>query len=144
MPSDTMKSAAMRRLAVSLHLEHGQSLETTAHNTCMSRRTLTRLLEYVEDTREVHYAPARCKTHADSILKCPDLRSSVLCAVEQCPEELVDAVSDCFTDLHELLREHASISLSSVSRILSANGLTRKVIDLLSLRRTSLNARPGS
>jgi len=58
-PCDTMRSAAMRRLAVSLHLEDGQSLETAAHSTCMSRRTLTRLLANVEDTGEVHYAPAK-------------------------------------------------------------------------------------
>ena len=59
MPCDTMKSAAMRWLAESLHLEDGQSLETAAHNTRMSRRPLTSLWTYVEDTGDVHDAPAK-------------------------------------------------------------------------------------
>jgi len=54
-----MKSTPMRRLAVSLHLNDGQSLETAARNTRMSRRTLTRFLAHVEDMREVHYAPEK-------------------------------------------------------------------------------------
>jgi len=49
----------MRRLAVSLHLNDGLSLETAARITRISRRTLTRFLAYVEDTGEVHYAPER-------------------------------------------------------------------------------------
>jgi len=49
----------MRRLAVSLHLNEWQSLETAARDTRMSRRTLTRSLAYVEDTGEVHYAPEK-------------------------------------------------------------------------------------
>jgi len=137
-PCDTMKSSAMRHLALSLHLEDGQSLETAAHNTRMSRRTLTRLLAYVEDTGEVHYAPAKWNTHADSFLKCPDLRSAVLFAVEQCPEAFLNEVSDCVTNLHQLLGDDVSISPSSVSRILSANGLTRKVIETAFVTRNEL------
>jgi len=123
-----MKSAPMRQLAVSLHLNDGQSLETAARNTRMFRRTLTRFLDYVEDTREVHYAPKKCNTSADSFLKCPDLRFAVLFAVKQCPETFLDEVSDFVTNLHHLLCEDVVISPSSVFLRLAANGLTRKVI----------------
>jgi len=118
----------MRRLAVSLHLNDGQILETEARNTRMSRRTLARFLAYVEDTGEVHYAPKKWHTHADSFPKCPDLRSAVLFAVQQCPEAFLDEVSDFVTNLYQLLGKDVVISPSSVSRILAANELTRKVI----------------
>jgi len=129
----------MRRLAVSLHINDGQSLETAARNTRMSRRTLTRFLAYVEDTGEVHYAPEKWNTHTDSFLKCPDLRSAVLFAVEQCPEAFLDEVSDFVTNLHQLLGEDVVISPSSVSRMLAANGLTRKVIETAFIRRNELD-----
>ena len=54
----------------------------------------------------------------------------------------MDAVSDCVTDLHQLLGEHVSISPSSVSRILSANGLTRKVIETAFIARNELERAP--
>jgi len=133
-----MKSAAMRRLAVSIHIIDGQSLETAARNTGMYRPTLTRLFANVVDTGEVHYAPAKWNTHADSFLKYPDLRSAVLFAVEQCPEAFLDDVSDCVTDLHLLLGDDVSTSPSSVSRILSANGLTQKAIETAFIPRNEL------
>jgi len=133
-----MKSASICWLAVSLHLEDCQSLETAAHNTRMSRRTLTRLLEYVEDTGEVRYAPAKWNTHAGSFLKCLDLRSAVLFAVEQCPEAFLDEASDYVTIFHQLLGDDVSISPSSLSRILSANGLTRQVIEIVFIKRNEL------
>jgi len=123
-----MKSAPMRQLAVSLHLNDGQSLETAARNTRMSRRTLTRFLAYVEETGEVHYAPKKWITNADSFLECADLRSVVLFAVEQCPETFLNEVLDFVRNLPHRLGEDVVISPSSVFLILAANGLTRKVI----------------
>ena len=51
----------MRRLAVSLHLNEWQSLETAARDTRMSRRTLTRSLAYV-GTRGRFTMPPRSRT----------------------------------------------------------------------------------
>ena len=139
-----MKSAPMRQLAVSLHLNDGQSLETAARNTRMSRRTLTRFLAYVEDNGEGHYAPVKWNTGADSFLKCPDLRSVVLFAVEQWPEAFLHEVSDFVTNLDQLLREDVVICPSSVSGILAANGLTRKVIEIAFITQNELDrARPS-
>ena len=95
-----VKAADLRRLAVSLHLDDGQSLETAAQNTRMSRRSLTRFLSYVAETGDVHYAPEKWNTHADNFLRCPDLRSAVLFAVEQFPEAFLNENSDFVTHLH--------------------------------------------
>jgi len=133
-----MKSADLLRLAVFLHLKDSLILETAAQNTRMSRRSLNRLLSYMEETGEVHYAPEKWKSHADNFLRCPDLRSAVLFAVEQCPEAFIDEISNVFTHLHQLLGDDASISSSSVSRVLAANGLTRKVIESASISRNEL------
>jgi len=96
-------------------------------------------LAYVEDTGEVHYAPEKWNTHVDSFWKCPDLRSAVLFAVEKCPDAFLDEVSDFVTNLHQLLGEDVASSPSSVSRILAANGLTRKVLETASITRNELD-----
>jgi len=62
----------------------------------------------------------------------------VLFAVEQCPEAVLDEVSDCVTNLHQLQGDDVSISPSSVSRIVSANGLTCKVIETAFITRNEL------
>lgn len=121
-----------------MHLEDDQSLETVAYNTRMFRRTLTRLLPYVKDTGEVHYTPAMWNTLTDSFLKCPDLRSAVLFAIEQGPEAFLDEDSDSVTNLHQLPGDDLSISQSSVSRIMSATGLTRKEIETAFIPRNNL------
>jgi len=133
-----MKAADLRRLAVSLHLDDGQSLETAAQNTRMSRRSLTRFLSYVAETGDVHYAPEKWNTHADNFLRCPDLRSAILFAVEQCPEAFLDEISDFVTHLHQLLGDDFSISPSSVSRVLAAHGFTRKVNESAFISRNEL------
>jgi len=133
-----MKAADPRRLAVSLHLDDGQSLESAAQNTRMSRRSLTRFLSNVAETGDVHYAPEKWNTHADNFLRCPDLRSAVLVAVEQCPEAFLDEISDFVTHLHQLLGDDFSISPSSVSRVLAAHGFTRKVIESAFISRNEL------
>jgi len=124
---------------VLLHVNDGQSVETAARNTRMSRRTLTRFLAHVEVTGEVHYAPEMGKTHADSFLKWPNLCSAVLFAVEQCPEAFLEEISAFVTNLHQLLREDEVISLPFVSRILAANGLTRTVIETAFTPRNELD-----
>jgi len=136
-----MKAADLRLLAVSLHLDDGQSLETAAQNTRMSRRSLTMLLSYVPETGDVHYAPEKWKTHAENILRCPDLRSAVLFAVEQFPEAFLDENSDFVTHLHQLLGDDFSLSPSSVSRVLAAHGFTRKVIESAFTSRNELALR---
>jgi len=88
---------------------------------------------------DVHYAPEKWNTHAKSFLKCPDLRSAVLFAVEKCPVAFLDEVSDFVTNLDQLLGEAVVIFPSSVSRILAANGLTRKVIETAFISRNELD-----
>jgi len=63
----------------------------------------------------------------------------VLFAIEQCSETFLDEVSDFVTNLHQLLREDVVISPSSVSRLLAANGLTRKVIETAFITRNELD-----
>jgi len=86
----------------------------------------------------VHYAPEKWNSHADNFLRCLHLRSAVLFAVEQCPEAFIDEISNVFTHLHQLLGDDVSISSSSVSRVLAAIGLTRKVIESASISRNEL------
>jgi len=63
----------------------------------------------------------------------------VLFAIEQCSETFLDEVSDFVTNLHQLLGEDVVISPSSVSRLLAANGLTRKVIETAFITRNELD-----
>ena len=133
-----MKTTEVRRLAVALHLQDGQTVARAAENAHMSRRTLTRFLVYVEETGDVHYDLEKWNSHADNETRCPDLRAAVLYTVEQCPEVYLDEISDFVARVQTLLGSDFSVSVSSVSRILAANGITRKVIETCFISRNEL------
>ena len=58
---------------------------------------------------------------------------------EQRPEAFLDEISDLVTNIHQLLGEDVAISPSSVSGRLTANGLTRKVIETVFITRSDLD-----
>ena len=133
-----MKTIEVRRLAVALHSQDGQSVARAAANAYMSRRTLSRFLAYVEETGDVHYDLVNWNKHADNQTRCPDLRAAVLYAVEQCPEVYLDEITDFVARVQALLGTDFSVSVSSVSRVLAANGITRKVIETCFISRNEL------
>jgi len=134
-----MKKPEVRRLAVALHVDNGQSVRRAAANAHMSRRTPTCFLSYVEETGDVHYDLEKWNKHEDARTRCPDLRAAVLFAVEQYPEVYLDKISDFIGRVQALLGTDFSISPSSVSRILAANGITRKVIETCFISRNELS-----
>jgi len=133
-----MKTIEVRRLAVALHSQDGQSVARAAANAYMSRRTLSRFLAYVEETGDVHYDLVNWNKHADNQTRCPDLRAALLYAVEQCPEVCLDENTDFVARVQALLGTDCSVSASSVSRILAANGIKRKVIETCFTSRNEL------
>jgi len=133
-----IKTTEVRRLAVALHSQDGQIRAVSAANAHMSRRTLTCFLAYVEETGDVDYDLEKWNSHADNQTRCPDVRAAVLYAVEYCPEVYLDEIKDFVSRVQAFLRTDCSESVSSVSRILAANGITRKVIETCFISRNEL------
>jgi len=134
-----MKKPEVRLLAVALHVDNWQSVRRAAANANMWRRTLTRFLSYVEETGNVHYDLEKWNKHEDAHTRCPDLRAAVSFSVEQYPAVYLDEISDFIGRVQTLLGTDFSISPSSVSRILAANGITRKVIETCFISRNELS-----
>jgi len=97
------KEPEVRRLAVALDVDNGQSVRRAAANAKMSRRTLTCFLTYVEETGDVHYDLEKWNKHVDAHNRCPDLRAAVFVAVDQYPEVYIDELSDFIGRVRALL-----------------------------------------
>ena len=138
-----MKKPEVRRLTVALQDDNGQSVRRAAANAHTSRRTLTRFPSYVEETGDVDFDQEKWNKHEDARTRFPDLRAAVLFAVEQYPEEYLNEISDFIGRVQALLGTDFSISPSSVSRILAANGITRKVAETCFISRYSSAGRSG-
>jgi len=134
-----MKKREVRRLTVALQDGNGQSVRRAAANAHTSRRTLTRFLSYVEETGDVDFDQEKWNKHEDARTRFPDLRAAVFFAVEQYPEEYLNEISDFIARVQALPGTDFSISPSSVSRVLAANGITTKVIETGFISRSELS-----
>jgi len=72
-----MKTAELRRLAVSLHRDSGRIVELGAQNTGVSARTLSQFLSFVEETAEVALRPVQVEYACGQLIAVSDSRSSV-------------------------------------------------------------------
>jgi len=131
-----MKSAETRRHLVRMVLVEGTTVAAASRSLGLSVRSASRYLGYFRDTGdELHYAPDRWNRHADNVGDDPWLRAAALTAVDEQPELFLDEMADAVNYLAEEVGAGVEVSAVTVGRILSRNGLTRKVIERVFLSR---------
>lgn len=125
-----MKSAETRQHLVRMVLVEGRDVASASRSLGLSTRSASRYLCYFRETGgELHYAPEQWNRHRDNIEDNAWLRAAVLTAVEEQPELFLDEMADAVNHLAAEAGPGVEVSALSVSRILSRNGFTRKVLE---------------
>ncbi|KAK1860121.1 hypothetical protein I4F81_002710 [Pyropia yezoensis] len=125
-----MKSAEAHQHLVRMVLVEGRDVASASRSLGLSTRSASRYLCYFRETGgELHYAPEQWNRHRDNIENNAWLRAAVLTAVEEQPELFLEEMADAVNNLAAEAGPGVEVSALSVSRILSRNGFTRKVLE---------------
>jgi len=125
-----MKSAEKRQHLVGMVLVEGITVAAASRCLGLSVRSASRCLGYFRHTGgDFHYAPERWNRQMDNATDNPWLSAAVLTAVDEQPEIFLDEMVEAVNYLAEEVSAGVVVSPVTVRRILSRNGLTRKVIE---------------
>jgi len=125
-----MKSAETRQHLVRMVLVEGTTVAAASRCLGLSVRSASWYLGYFRHTGcDFHYAPEGWNRHVDNASDDTWLRAAVLKAVDEQPEIFLDEMTDAVNYLAEEVGAGVVVSPGTVGRILSRNGITRKVIE---------------
>lgn len=125
-----MKSKETRTHLLRMVLEDGVPVQTAAAQLRMSRRSASRFLSYFEETGgATHYKPDTWNRHKDNVQDDEAVKQAVLDAVTVQPELFLDEIAAAIAHVERVVGVGAGVSASSISRVLSHNGITRKVLE---------------
>ena len=124
-----IKSVETRQHLVRVVLVEGITVAAASSRSGLSVRSASRYLGFFRHSGgDFHYAPERCKRHTDDVTD-PWLRAADLTAVDEQPEIFLDETADAVNYLAGEVGAGGVVLPVTVGRLLSRNGLTRKVME---------------
>lgn len=96
----------------------------------MSLRSASQPLSYCEENGDaMHYKPASCNRPEHDVQDDEAIKQPVLLAVTEQPELFLDAIAVSVGHVERVVVVGVGVSASSVSLVLFANRITRKILE---------------